>query len=366
MLTLSLIFFLLYFSAHFYYIQVGRFKANQLLKNNGHSEKICLDELSVIIPFRNEKERIEPLLNSIRNSSHLPKQIIFVDDHSVDDSTAFIQETLHDLNITMLHLDENSFGKKSAIQVGINNSQTSMILTLDADTWFSHNYFKNLTMVEKSDLIILPIQFNCPNFYSTLLHLDVILLNELNYGLSGVSKPIVASGANLMFSKESYKKYNSLHEHISQLSGDDMFLLQNFKKNNCHIQVIPPSELFVHTDAVKTFKELINQRYRWLKKIKTLKDNKAKFWGLFEIFNQFFLSGLVIYGLFSYNYRFCFIIFGLKIILDCFFYIISLFKLFRNWSIPLLICYQIFFPIYTLIIGFSMLFTRVSWKGRPI
>ena len=366
MLTLSLIFFLIYFSVHFYYIHIGRFKANQLLKNNDHSEKISLDDLIVIIPFRNEKERIKPLLKSIRNSSHLPKQIIFVDDHSDDDSSALIQQTLHDLNVIMLHLDENSVGKKSAIQLGINHSDTSMILTLDADTWFHDKYFNNLTMIQKSDLVILPIQFNCPNFSSALIHLDVILLNELNYGLSGVSKPIVASGANLMFSKECFNKYNYLHEHITQLSGDDMFLLQNFKKNNSHIQVIPSSLLFVHTDVVRTFKELINQRSRWLKKMKTLKDTKAKFWGFYEVFNQLFLSGLILYGLFSFNYKFCFIILGLKIILDCFFYFKSLFKLFRNWSIPLLICYQIFFPIYTIIIGFSMLFTKVSWKGRPI
>ena len=60
------------------------------------------------------------------------------------------------------------------------------------------------------------------------------------YGLlkfSGNLNPIVASGANLLFNKEIFLEIDSIESHIDTSSGDDAFLLQDFKLNDQKIEL---------------------------------------------------------------------------------------------------------------------------------
>ncbi len=366
MLTLSLIFFLSYFLIHFYVLTIGRFKAKQKKWNVTNTGKINLHNLTVIVPFRNELIRIEPLLNSIKESTQLPKKILFIDDHSNDGTKELIKEVLVGFPVSIVKLDADVFGKKEAIQFGVQKAETSCILTLDADTEFDALYFSNLTTLDKRELLILPVHFACTSFLSKLVHLDVVLLNDQNYGIQGVSKPIVASGANLLFDKMSFLKYFALKEHNKILSGDDMFLLQNFLKNKCSVQVIQSSDVSVRTKALKGFSPILQQRVRWIKKMQALKNFIAKSWGLYEVISQLFFVLLIGFSILIGNYAMGLSLFGLKVFLDCFFYLKTLFSLFRFKTIPLLIAYQFFFPFFVLLVGFSTLFASTTWKDRTL
>ena len=366
MLTLSLIFFLVYFSSHFYVIIIGRFKSNKKNTFKYDVPKINLEDLTVIIPFRNEYNRIIPLLNSIKNSSKYPKRIIFVDDHSDDNTSILIDETLQDISISVLKLKEEEFGKKSAINLGVQHSKTRFVLTLDADICFQETYFNELTKIQEKNLVILPVRFNCTTVFSSLLHMDVILLNELNYGLSGISHPIVASGANLIFEKEYYLKFNSLKNHKHILSGDDMFLLRDFKNNNCSIQTYNSTNLSVSTNVPKMIWPIFQQRLRWIKKTEKIKDFRLKFWGVYEVLIHFLFLGLVVFSIYKQEYKLCLALIGLKLLFDSFFYLKSLFNIFNVSSILLLFLYQFFFPIYSFSVLSLLFFTKLRWKGRTI
>ena len=62
------------------------FFGGELARVKGRKKEnlISLDQVTVLVPFRNEEKRIGKLLSSIRNSKRLQQQIIFIDRDNID------------------------------------------------------------------------------------------------------------------------------------------------------------------------------------------------------------------------------------------------------------------------------------------
>jgi glycosyltransferase involved in cell wall biosynthesis len=94
--------------------------------------------VSVVIPVYNEKDSLRALKDAVRNvTEQTPEigvlQIIFVDDGSTDGSWPLIAEMAgEDPNITSIRLRRN-FGKAAALDVGVREATTDIIITMDAD-----------------------------------------------------------------------------------------------------------------------------------------------------------------------------------------------------------------------------------------
>ena len=99
--------------------------------------------VSVIIPFRNEENNIENLVSSLTRQSYSNGilEFIFIDDHSEDSSNDLIRQKINqfDAPIKLLSLKE-TFGKKAAIQKGVEEAIGDMILTTDADCTMNKNW----------------------------------------------------------------------------------------------------------------------------------------------------------------------------------------------------------------------------------
>jgi cellulose synthase/poly-beta-1,6-N-acetylglucosamine synthase-like glycosyltransferase len=52
---------------------------------NKNRKTMSLDEITVVIPFRNEAHNLEAFLNGIKSQRYQPEQWIFVNDHSLWD-----------------------------------------------------------------------------------------------------------------------------------------------------------------------------------------------------------------------------------------------------------------------------------------
>ena len=91
-------------------------------------------QVSVIIPARNEAQRIRPLLESLLRQSVPAHEILVVDDESVDD-TARIARELGATAISGEVLPEGWSGKPWACWQGARQSTGDILLFLDADTW---------------------------------------------------------------------------------------------------------------------------------------------------------------------------------------------------------------------------------------
>ncbi len=327
--------------------------------------KISLDEISVIIPFRNEEKRIDGLLQSLKVSSKLPAQIVFVNDHSVDLSCSKISEELGTFeNLQILNLPSEIVGKKQAIRYGLNHTKTEFILTMDADVYFESTYFEKLEKLAEADLYLLPAVLKATNPIHHLFEIDLLLINALNTGLNGLSRPIIASGANLLFKRKSFLEFDRFETHKHIPSGDDIYLLRDFRYAKADVRLVATRSLQVETETPQTLKEFIHQRIRWIAKTGNVNDHLSTILAIIQFIFIISFWSIEIKLLGENEYQFAFILFGMKTGIDMlfFFYFFKEFNRLIAWFlIPI---YQLIFPIYNLILLFLLPFFRPIWKGR--
>lgn len=350
-----LIYCLIYFSlAIVGFIGIFRYLRKQYVQE----PTISLSEITVIIPFRNEENRILSLLQSLNQAKELPASILFIDDHSSDNTVEIIK---NQLTIPHQIIASSENGKKQAIALGIELAQTEYILTLDADVWFESDYFSKLKQLKSADMHILPVKMSA-NGWKKLFELDVYMINGINLIATGLKRPIAASGANLLFSKNVYLTSNSLSSHAHIASGDDQFLLADFVKQKKEIQLHGDAKFAVTTDVPTTLKELISQRLRWILKTPKVPDSFALKIGFIQLTTT--ISFLVLGILTATNPLYFLILLGIKTMLDsalmaCYFRKIGKFN--YLFLIPI---YEVILPIYTILLAILALFFKPKWKGR--
>jgi poly-beta-1,6-N-acetyl-D-glucosamine synthase len=363
--------FIITYSAYSISQLIGLFRAKKkdYRETNSFTKKINLNSTSLIIPFRNESKRITELLNSIKRSPELPLEVLFINDHSNDDSVNKIESNLkdYDINYKVIHLTEDKIGKKEAIRFGIKNTsiKTKYILTFDADISFNEKYFTNLKNLPLKDLYILPVIMKGKGLLESFFSLDYNLLNTINRITFGFKRPILASGANLLFCKEVFTKLDSIHSHKHIASGDDMFLLRDFVQNKASIHLYNHKNNIVKTSSPSSIYSFYQQRVRWISKNKTLNDklnNKIIFFNSVILF--FFYLTIIKY-ISKNELLISLFILIFKNFLDLLIISVSEIKLSKTEKI-ILPFYTVIQPFYYLSLWIIPLFHAIKWKERDI
>lgn len=347
-------------------LQVNKENNYKIDYSLSNEENISLNDLVVIIPFRNEEKRLQGLLKSISNSSHLPKEIIFVDDHSSDNSEEVIKTSLSDVPYRILKLTNNLNGKKQAIRFAIKQSASKYILSMDADIEFHSGYFLSLTELAEADMYILPAILEAKKFHEYLYEVDLILVNSANCGLSGWKRPIMASGANLLYKRSAFENYDRFESHAHMPSGDDIYLLRDFRDAGADVRLITDTTFAIYTETPQSFKEFIHQRMRWIAKTGDVKDHLSSTLAIIQVILTFLFVALMILLAINGDWKQFTIIYLLKSCVDLFLFLpyFNRIKRLRAWLfIPI---YEIIFPIYSLVILGMMFWFKPVWKGRRI
>ena len=339
---------------------------NELNYQTNETEKIDLSTLVVIIPFRNEAHRITSLIKSVNKLEKHPQKYIFINDHSTDDTKTKIKELNNYIPYEIIDLPNSCYGKKNAIQFGIKHLKVDYNLTWDADISLSKNYFNAIEKLQQKDLYILPVVMKGNNLSQLFFESDHAIANAINTGLSGLSRPFLASGANLLFKQESYLNCHSLDKHIHIASGDDLFLLRDFRQHKSEIELITNQNLAVTTPSPLTIKEFIEQRLRWISKGNQVGDQLSNLLAMVSFFfNGSFYS---IYLFLAYEELWPLLIFTFswKTIIDQLVYAPYFFKIKRRSTWLLLPIFSIIQPIYLLVLLILIPFYKAQWKGRTI
>ncbi|MDB9800074.1 glycosyltransferase family 2 protein [bacterium] len=116
-------------------------------------------EITVIFPYYNESQTLERTLELISQQTHSPKEVIFVNSSSTDNSSALIDlwiEQHQELNATYYkNIFENTNTPSSSKNVGIRLAKTEWIAFMDCGLLFSEDWLESqVNFLNKSGLDI--------------------------------------------------------------------------------------------------------------------------------------------------------------------------------------------------------------------
>ena len=338
-------------------------------KENSH-EPISV---SVIIPFRNESDRISPLLNSILNLNNNEFiEFLFIDDHSTDNSQNTIKNhpVYSKIDCKLFQLDSNESGKKMAILKGINEAKNNIILTTDADCEFQPNTITELysTFINNQiHLLIAPVFFKTKqhNLIQNYQKIENTVLVALGFYQNKTQKPTMANGANLMYNKSIFLQLNPFQNNLKIAGGDDIFTLEAFYQFDPQkVQWTTNAHAAVYSTVLDQFSELWHQRIRWVKKtIHQSTQNTAKSQIFLALFFILFW-GFTLYSLVFNHYEIATILWLGKAISDLF----SIRIIFQKFNQPIqnsqIIWSSIFQNFFIPALGIAVPFKKIHWKNR--
>lgn len=328
------------------------------------------NNISVIIPFRNEEKHLLNCLESLQNQNFnkASYELILVDDHSSDESVKIAEEFIDksDLSIRLIALEQKT-SKKEALKKGISLAKYGVIATTDADCVLPENWLIKISnnFTSDSDMFLGPIMFKKGNgFLSAFQTLDMLAIQGVEFGALGFNQPILNNAANLSYTIEAYNSVNGLDD-LETPSGDDIFLLEKFKRKNLKIKGELNNELIVETQPETSLLSFLNQRIRWSSKAKHYSDKLLLFFsGLVLIQN---VSLLLIYVglLFVENHITTYTFLLLTKWLIDFILLFLVASFFRRKSVMFyFIPVQILYPFYVIMVWIASVFIKFEWKGR--
>lgn len=233
-----------------------------------------LPSISLIIPFRNEVEKVETLLAELRKVAPEIKEILLVDDQSEDASFSLFSEKAQSNSKIRLH-QSPGIGKKAALDYGIQQANGEIILTSDADCFFTEGWAKEMAapfLDSQVQLVAGPVLTKAdprifPEVFQQMDWASILMVTQFSFQSR---KPLMCSGANLTFRKSAFLRVGGYMGNDHLLSGDDEFLLKKmsreFGPESCIY--LPIKEALVLTLPQPSWYALINQRIRWASKWK--------------------------------------------------------------------------------------------------
>ncbi|MFN6037427.1 MAG: glycosyltransferase [Bacteroidota bacterium] len=335
-----------------------------------------LTKFSIIIPARNEEKNITHILNDL-SAQDYPKElyeIIVVDDESTDRTNYLAQKFLmenNDLQIKLISLKSNEYKKKGAIMSGIKDAANEIIITRDADTISNKNWLISISSFiefNKADMYIAPVKLQeSKTFFGVFQEMEHAVLQSSGGGMAILNRPYLCNGANLIFKKSQFEKLNGYEGNLQEASGDDIFLMEKFRKDStAEISYIPIEEAAVTTFPLENLRDIIQQKIRWSGKFKLSASFLNSFSAFLFTFTHILFALSPIFFFKESSSMFFFVIFlSIKLSSDYLLLLLSHKKMDVK-AILLTPVFSFFIPIYIILIFFSGLLNKKSWKGRDV
>ena len=330
------------------------------------------EKISVLIAARNEGKNIEKLLLSLYNQSFNKEffEVIIVDDHSDDDTSAVVESFISshpEMNLKLLKATGS--GKKQAISQALHAAENEIILVTDADCelpehWIEvmANYFINHDL----KMLLGPVLLSPANtLFEKLQVLEHLSLIASTAGSAAIGMPVMCNGANMMYDRQAALDVEKYRTDMKIASGDDMFLMEQFIKHydSKSVRFILDNEAIVKTATMPDLKAFFRQRRRWASKSKAYTNWKIIATALIVLMFNLSIVFFFAAGFFMRVFWVFFVLYVImKTLID--FPILRRITHFMKqqkllfWVFPLEFIYQ-FYVVFT---AFSGLFSNVKWK----
>jgi cellulose synthase/poly-beta-1,6-N-acetylglucosamine synthase-like glycosyltransferase len=234
------------------------------------------EKVSVVIAARNEEKNISKLLTILTNQTYPEDkyEIIISNDDSTDNTVEqvnFFCSKFDNIILVDVKNRENVISpKKNALQQAIDNSTGDIILLTDADCIPKTTWIESMISSYESDIdmVVGYSETKLDNWHKSNLaqkyeYFDFVAMFIANSGAILSGRYFSCSGQNLSYRKSAFNDVGGFSKIKHIVSGDDVNLMQLFRKGNKKIVMNLNNKSFVKTYPIKNWKNLINQRIRW-------------------------------------------------------------------------------------------------------
>ena len=161
-------------------------------------------------------------------------------------------------------INDEGKGKKRALYRLISAAETEYVWMMDDDVVLEVKGER--LEVKGADLLILPLRMASENERPSLLErlqiAEYAAIQQLTIETAQRGHAVMCSGANLIVRRSRWlDSYQDLHPEIP--SGDDMFLLESFKRRGLKIAVLDDSCFEAIVRPHTSWRAFFRQRMRW-------------------------------------------------------------------------------------------------------
>ncbi|MDY2585823.1 glycosyltransferase [Winogradskyella aquimaris] len=340
-------------------------------------------KFSIIVPFRNEAANLPELLDSFIKLNY-PKtlfEVILVDDDSEDDSMKTIRNVIDTKSfekditrtdiITIIKNNRISNSpKKDAITTAMKMAQHDWIVTTDADCVIPKYWldaFDECIQTNQPNCIVAPVTYSDgSSFLKRFQILDILSLQGAAIGGFGLKIPFLSNGANFAYRKALFQSVDGFTGNNNLASGDDIFLLEKFKKEEPKsVFYLKSDKAIVTTKPMADFKPLIQQRLRWASKTSRNPSWFSKLVGLIVFSGNLACIAVLPVLLLGYiTPRIAIALLVIKLSID-FLLLFKTARFFKQESILFSYVWScLLYPFFSVYIAILSLFKSYQWKGR--
>ncbi len=228
--------------------------------------------VTLIVPVRNGAETITGLLQDL-HAQRYPKEqveVILVDDHSTDDTTAQVRGMMKPWPQLRL-LANDGEGKKAAITQGVSEAKGTLMILTDADARCGADRVPAIVshwLSTKADMLLMPVRTDADSSFLGRVQQDeqaALLVAGAATALEGF--PILANGANMAFTRAAFMAVRGYFGD-RHASGDDIFLLERMKQAGRPVSYLLDARALVTVQAEATGRDFWHQRLRWAGKMR--------------------------------------------------------------------------------------------------
>jgi hypothetical protein len=257
--------------------------ANSQLKESIHKAKFNSTPCTLLLPVRNEPSSVlKTLKEQLHNLNEKATCYFKVIDDGSHSPLSFNDAGL-DRHI--LRTPPNLIGsKKKALTLGIEQASTDWIITTDADTLWNLDWLNSIRhqALPGTSMLIGPVfSQESKSLYSLLSYYESLCLWTLSAASCRLGIPILASGANLAFTKTSWQAVGGYASHIDRASGDDVLLMADIAAKFPHeIFVLKGRHAYTTVLSESNFLSWMAQHKRWISKTDHLNSPLKKGYAL--------------------------------------------------------------------------------------
>ena len=206
-----------------------------------------MSNISVIVPYFNESKVIEYTFTNIIQQSHTPREIIFINSNSSDNSSDIINRLIQNYEgpIEIYNFDTNCRTPSEAKNYGIDKSKFEFIAFIDCDMSFPINWLESQINLFKK--VYKPILLGQVVLEGNSIIDRCSVIHTYGYQRPRPCIPSSLVKKDFFIKKNYFENFNALY--------DQKWIKNNIKSSNAIIN----KDLFIHyldINYAKSYKEL--------------------------------------------------------------------------------------------------------------